>query len=680
MGLDRRTLSSYGFLAAGVGAIALYVALPPGAVADGLYSAIGFASAIGLWVAGRRTGRGTRCHWCVFSLGIGLMVAGDTLFSIFALEGWSTKTPCAADGLYLLSYPTLALGFVLLLRRAGARASGGRLGDAAIVALGLSAVLWAPYFSNFDSHTHESIAGRVTLAAYPTWDLLLLALASALLFSRSVAGRWAQLLALAAALLLAADLVWALAPDSYTAGDWMDRGWLLSYVTWAAAGLHPSAAKPVEVRPARAGATWHRVALLSLAVLAAPVDFTVDALRGTGFTVVDGAIAITLVLAVMLRLGAALRGLDTAREVVEDHAEQLRASEERFRRIFTRATVGMALVDEEGVIMGANERFARMLGRRSADLVGTNGLDFIQPEDRDAVAARWRDEFAGNHTDAVQRRVLDADGNEVWTLAGVAVLSDGMAVISCQDITALKRYEESLREADRQKDELISVVSHDLRTPLTSIVGYLELALEAERDPVLGAQLSDFLRISMRNAQRLSLLVEQLLFVTRAHAGRAELDLEEVAVDEVVRDVVESARPEADAKQLAITVTGGRPVAVADPHRFTEAVENLLSNAIKFTPESGSVELELREDGAFVTLVVRDSGPGIDADDLPHVFERFYRARSAEGIPGNGIGLAIVEAIASAHGGSVRAADRPEGGAEFELSVPRAGARRLRAA
>ncbi len=224
-----------------------------------------------------------------------------------------------------------------------------------------------------------------------------------------------------------------------------------------------------------------------------------------------------------------------------------------------------------------------------------------------------------------------------------------------------------LREQNRLKDELISVVSHDLRTPLTSIMGYLELVAD-EADPETART---FLDVVQRNTARLHRLVEDLLFVSRVQAGREALELEPVRVGDVVRDTVAASLPAAGAAGVDLTcIVETEDVILADAHRLAEVLENLLSNALKFTPPGGRVRVHAgRERGALV-IGVEDTGVGIAEEDRQHLFDRFFRASGTDGIPGAGLGLSIVKAIVDAHGGAVDVRSAVGAGTRFEVRLP----------
>jgi signal transduction histidine kinase len=232
----------------------------------------------------------------------------------------------------------------------------------------------------------------------------------------------------------------------------------------------------------------------------------------------------------------------------------------------------------------------------------------------------------------------------------------------------LEAQNERLVEADRMKDEFVALISHDLRTPLTSIMGYVELALDEE----LGADTRSFLEVVARSSQRLLRLVDDLLFVARLQSGRLEITPSRLDLTEVVCQAAEEARGRADAKdlELIVDVNGAVPVAV-DRGRVFQLLDNLISNAIKFTPDGGRVELKVAR-GDEALLEVCDTGIGFTEQEAARVFERFYRTDRAveRQVPGTGLGLFIAAAIADAHGGRISAHPRDGGGAVFRVELP----------
>jgi two-component system sensor histidine kinase MprB len=213
---------------------------------------------------------------------------------------------------------------------------------------------------------------------------------------------------------------------------------------------------------------------------------------------------------------------------------------------------------------------------------------------------------------------------------------------------------ERSREAQRQ---LVADASHELRTPLTSIRTNIELLGRAKELPE--AERAEVVAAASAQLEELTLLLGDLIDLARDGRPAAD-EIEDVRLDELVRE-------------SAARINGGRVQVDAQPTlvrgsrtRLARAVSNLLDNAIKYSPESAPVEVSVR--GGEVA--VRDHGPGIAPEDLPHVFDRFYRAPSARGTPGSGLGLAIVRQVAEAHQGTATAEPAEGGGARLRLRVP----------
>ncbi len=245
------------------------------------------------------------------------------------------------------------------------------------------------------------------------------------------------------------------------------------------------------------------------------------------------------------------------------------------------------------------------------------------------------------------------------------------AMLSNVIALASTRRRPSVIRADRLKDEFFALVSHELRTPLTSVMGYLELVLDDEEP--LAEDHRHYLEIVQRNATRLLRLVGDLLFVAQVEAGTLALDPGPVDLAAVTREAVDAARPRAESRSIALSaeIADSGPV-WGDRDRLGQVLDNLVTNALKFTPSDGAVVVRLgREDGCTV-LEVEDTGPGIALADQGRLFERFFRADSAvrQAVPGVGLGLTIVRAIAEAHGGTVEVASAVGEGTTFRVELP----------
>jgi signal transduction histidine kinase len=225
--------------------------------------------------------------------------------------------------------------------------------------------------------------------------------------------------------------------------------------------------------------------------------------------------------------------------------------------------------------------------------------------------------------------------------------------------------------ANRMKDEFLATLSHELRTPLNAILGWVQLLQKADDEQTM----SEGLAVIERNARVQTQLIEDLLDMSRIISGKVQLDMQRVDLAPVIRAAIDAVRPSADAKGVSLREVSDRQVGslTGDSARLQQVIWNLLSNAVKFTPRGGTVEAHVRRTGSQVEITVQDSGDGIEADFLPHVFERFRQANSAttRKYGGLGLGLSIVKQLVEMHGGTVSARSAGKGrGATFIVSIP----------
>ncbi len=227
-------------------------------------------------------------------------------------------------------------------------------------------------------------------------------------------------------------------------------------------------------------------------------------------------------------------------------------------------------------------------------------------------------------------------------------------------------------ELERQRDDFLATTSHELRTPITSVVGYAELLAESAG---LGASERKWVAVIERNAVRLSELVEDLLTLSGgATSTPRPKEPERIDCRELLDDAAASLAPIAERKAVELLVDVDESVALGSRSDAGRAVSNLLTNAIKFTPAGGRVLLGADRDGDAVRIRIVDTGPGMSEDELAHAFDRFYRAPSAvrDNVPGTGLGLAIVAELARRNGGSIELRRADGGGLSAELRLPAA--------
>jgi PAS domain S-box-containing protein len=384
------------------------------------------------------------------------------------------------------------------------------------------------------------------------------------------------------------------------------------------------------------------------------------------------------------------------------HDEALRQSEERFRLLVEGVSeYAIFMLDANGVIMTWNSGAERIKGSAAREIIGQHFSKFYPA---DAIEGGWPEHElqvaaeVGRFVDEGWR--IRKDGSTFWANVTITALREpetgrllGFAKLT-RDQSERKRVEElevegrqreeilesertariAAQHAIRMKDEFLATLSHELRTPLSAILGWSQV-LRRKADAIAPEDLRHAIAVIDRNAAAQVQLIDDLLDVNRIMAGKVRLDLQPVALAEVVRSAVESAEPAAKNKDLVlqIDVDAGALGVLGDRTRLQQVVWNLLSNAIKFTPKGGRIDVVLKGAISHVELSVRDTGIGIPAAFLPHVFDRFSQRDSsaARNFGGLGLGLAICKQLVELHGGTIRATSAGEGqGTTFIVTLP----------
>ena len=228
-----------------------------------------------------------------------------------------------------------------------------------------------------------------------------------------------------------------------------------------------------------------------------------------------------------------------------------------------------------------------------------------------------------------------------------------------------------LAELARRREEMVLEVSHDLRTPLTSVKGAADNLLDGIVGP-LGDSQREYVEIVRDHAARLIEAVSRLLQGARDQSVRVVLQPASVEVDALARDVVRSLQPIAEERGVAVEVSGASVETIADADKLRKVIENLVGNALKFTDRGGSVRVAVEQDAADIRITVHDTGVGMAEGEVDRVFDRFYRGRGDR--PGSGLGLAITRDLVRLHGGDVLARSTPGRGSTFSAVLPRRAA------
>jgi signal transduction histidine kinase len=301
---------------------------------------------------------------------------------------------------------------------------------------------------------------------------------------------------------------------------------------------------------------------------------------------------------------------------------------------------------------------------------------FTESRTIEAAGRRWTVRFASRAA-AGRESMLYAGG----TAAGGIVISVLLFALLRVQLRAraraeetaerLQRSEAQLQEASRAKDEFLATLSHELRTPMTAIIGWSNLLSEELDDETLALAIDSIQKSSRAQSQ----LIEDLLDVSRITAGKMSIDPRPLELAPIVRSAIDSISPAAEMRHVRVDVhISNAPILVrGDANRLQQVIWNLLSNAVKFTPEEGLVTVTLHRNAHEAVIEVRDTGQGIDPEFLPFVFERFRQADSSttRSYTGLGLGLAIVHNLVELHGGTVTAdSEGLEKGATFTVRLP----------
>ena len=360
-------------------------------------------------------------------------------------------------------------------------------------------------------------------------------------------------------------------------------------------------------------------------------------------------------------------------------AEQaLRDRERLYRAIGESMDYGVWVCDAAGRNIYASESFLKLAGITQQQCSDSGWGDLLHPDDAQATMAAWKEAVSAGRFWYREHRIRGKDERYHPVLAqGVPIRDEGGAITGWAginlDISRLKSTEEALREADRRKDEFLATLAHELRNPLAPIrhaVRLLESPAAADRDRQWGRE------VIARQVQRMALLLDDLLDVSRITRGRLELKKDYVELGPLIASAVEAARPLIDEKNhlLALDLPAEPIELLADPLRLSQALSNLLTNAAKYTDPGGRIRLRVAIAPDALLLSVSDSGIGFNEAVVPRLFEMFAQVDSAidraEG--GLGIGLALVRGLVSLHGGTVTASSPGPGrGSEFTIRLPR---------
>ncbi len=378
--------------------------------------------------------------------------------------------------------------------------------------------------------------------------------------------------------------------------------------------------------------------------------------------------------------------------------EQLRKILDQKRKhleaIFDAVPIGMLLVDENLIVRRVNDAIRQMVRKDYFEIVSLRVGNSLR-----CINSTLSEKGCG-HSPACQlcpmakaiknvfesqqpvrkvefRPTLKTNGEEITPWFSLCVVPTEIAdqkyvVVAIDDITTRKEAEKKLRETMEMKSQFVSTVSHELRTPLTSIKESVAIVLDGVAGKINEKQ-KHFLDLANRNINRLTVLINDVLDFQKLDAGKMKLNLQENDVRQVAEEIYETMMLPAKNKdvELFLELDENLPKVTFDRDRIIQVLTNLVSNAIKFTPQAGQVRLSFQQQNDELVIRVSDMGMGIPKEELPKIFERFYRVqRPGKEIKGTGLGLAIVKKIAILHGGRIEVESELDRGSTFSVFLP----------
>ncbi|MFN6537190.1 MAG: PAS domain S-box protein [Nostoc sp. EkiNYC01] len=367
----------------------------------------------------------------------------------------------------------------------------------------------------------------------------------------------------------------------------------------------------------------------------------------------------------------------------------LRESEERYRYLSNAMPQLVWICNPQGECEHVNERWYEFTGQSVDEAMGFGWTKTIHPDDTEAAMAGWTQALQRGELYQQEIRYQKRDGSSSWHLVrGVPIKNQQGSIIkwfgTSTDIDDRKHLEAERNQllqleqaaraqaeaANRTKDEFVAMVSHDLRSPLNAILGWVQLLRTRKFDE---ANFAKALETIERNARSQEKLLEDLLNMSRILQGKLQLEVSQVNLGVVVGAAIETAYPSANAKNIRLESIVDRSISTisGDINRLLQVLGNLLTNAIKFTPSGGKVEVRLFRNSSQAQITVSDTGMGISPEFVPYVFERYHQGNSTHKQSGLGLGLAIARHLVELHGGSIQVTSPGVGqGATFTIKLP----------
>ena len=381
---------------------------------------------------------------------------------------------------------------------------------------------------------------------------------------------------------------------------------------------------------------------------------------------------------------ASVLSLDDVLKVVLEGAQELLGAtegsimllDEEKRSLRVAASVGLPL-DARGAVIHLGEGVAGWVAEFREPIllrgdVSDPRFHHFVPKGRRVRSAMSAPLYARAEPVGVLNVSVSTDGREYGEadLRALTVFAEhaAVAIANARLYEREKKASAKLAELDERRREFLATVTHDLKTPLTSILGYVKL-LQRASDRLSSEEAREFTEVIERQGQRILEMVEQLIMATRLEEGAPTLSREALDIRAIVEDAVDAFRGVLGNRSIVVTVSPDLPTVYGDRSAVEHILANLLDNAIKYSPEGAGIQVDVVTAEEEISISVTDEGPGIPEATLPHVFERYRRAEEGAG-SSVGLGLFIVRSLTQAQGGEVDAANVPGQGARISFSLP----------
>ncbi len=339
--------------------------------------------------------------------------------------------------------------------------------------------------------------------------------------------------------------------------------------------------------------------------------------------------------------------------------DSVAAEHARLEAVFDASTDGMVALARDTQVRFLNPAAVQLFDVSMLQAIGRPLIETARDYELDALVRR------AIVNGRVETSVITFGPQRTPLRAGAVPIPDGgdwAVLLMLTDLTEVERINQIRRD-------FLSNVSHELRTPLAAIRALVETIQDGAVDEP--EETAEFMRRIHQQVERITTLVNELLDLSRIESGAVQLVPEAIDLSQLMQESAALLQTRTDAREVQISTPAGGTEVEADRSSLLRVASNLLDNAIKYSAQGGTIHVDIRDEGQLVALSVRDEGPGIPENDVPRVFERFYKGEASRSNPGTGLGLAIVKHIVRSHGGTVSAANASEGGAVFTVRLPK---------